>query len=124
QFSGGTKDGDDVHTPLDPKGQRTAISALGGQRGSIVAVEPSTGAIRVMYSDPDYNPNQVPGQYSQLNGDPSSPLFNRATQARYPPGSTFKIVTAAAALDTGRDTPDSLITGKHNTTLSAVPLRP
>ena len=123
QFSGGTKDGDDVHTTLDPKGQRTAISALGGQRGSIVAVEPSTGAIRVMYSDPDYNPNQVPGQYSQLNSDPSSPLFNRATQARYPPGSTFKVVTAAAALDSGRYTPDSVISGRNNKIISGVPLQ-
>src|SRR5205823_688939 len=123
QFGGGTKEGDDVHTTLDPHAQRVAISALGGQRGSIVAVEPSTGAIRVMYSDPDYNPNQIPGQYDQLNRDPSSPLFNRATQARYPPGSTFKVVTAAAALDTHRYTPDSLISGRNNKIISGVPLQ-
>jgi len=123
QFGGGTKEGDDVHTTLDPKAQRAAISALGGQRGSIVAVEPSTGAIRVMYSYPDYDPNRIPGQYGQLNADASSPLFNRATQARYPPGSTFKVVTAAAALDTHRYTPDSLISGRNNKIISGVPLQ-
>ena len=49
-----------------------------------------------------FDPNSIPKQYSQLNRDPQSPLFNRATQARYPPGSTFKVVTAAAAIDSGR----------------------
>jgi len=123
QFSGGTKEGDDVYTTLDPRAQRTAISALGGQRGSIVALDPSTGAIRVMASIPGYDPNQVPGHYAQLNRDRNSPLFNRATQARYPPGSTFKVVTAAAALDTHRYTPDSPISGKNNKIISGVPLQ-
>ena len=122
-FSGGTKEGDDVHTTLDPAAQRAALAALAGRRGSIVALNPSTGAVRVMASVPNYDPNQVPTQYSKLNRDASSPLFNRATQARYPPGSTFKVVTAAAALDSGRYTPDSVISGKNNKVISGVPLQ-
>jgi peptidoglycan glycosyltransferase len=76
-----------------------------------------------MASVPGYNPNDVPARYAQLNHDPSSPLFNRATQARYPPGSTFKVVTAAAAIDSGRYTPDSFITGPGTKIISGVPLR-
>jgi peptidoglycan glycosyltransferase len=122
-LSGGTKEGDDVHTTLDPAAQREAISALAGRRGSIVAVDPRTGAVKVMASIPDYDPNQIPNRYSQLNRDATSPLFDRATQARYPPGSTFKVVTAAAALDSGRYTPDSIISGKNNKVISGVPLQ-
>jgi penicillin-binding protein A len=123
QFGGGTKQGDDLHTTLDPRGQRAALTALGGQRGSIVALDPSSGAIRVMASVPDYDPNDIPARYAALNRDSSSPLFNRATQAGYPPGSTFKVVTAAAALDSGRYTPDSFISGRNNKIISGVPLQ-
>ena len=123
-FSGGTKEGDDVHTTLDPAAQRAALAALAGRRGSIVALDPSTGAVKVMASVPNYDPNQVPTNYKQLNSaNHGSPLFNRATQARYPPGSTFKVVTAAAALDSGRYTPDSIISGKNNKVISGVPLQ-
>jgi peptidoglycan glycosyltransferase len=123
-FSGGTKEGDDVHTTLDPAAQRAALGALAGRRGSIVALDPSTGAVKVMASVPNYDPNQVPTHYSQLNSTTGgSPLFNRATQARYPPGSTFKVVTAAAALDSGRYTPDSIISGRNNKVISGVPLQ-
>ncbi|TMK62427.1 MAG: penicillin-binding protein 2 [Actinobacteria bacterium] len=123
QLGGGTKAGDDLHSTLDPRAQRVALSALGGQRGSIVALDPRTGAIKVMASLPDYNPNDIPARYAQLNSDTSSPLFNRATQARYPPGSTFKVVTAAAAIDSGRYTPDSVISGRNNKIISGVPLQ-
>jgi peptidoglycan glycosyltransferase len=124
QFGGGTKQGDDLHTTLDPPAQQTALSALAGQRGSVVALDPRTGAVKVMASVPDYDPNDVPRRYAQLNSAASgSPLFNRATQARYPPGSTFKVVTAAAALDSGRYTPDSFISGPGTKIISGVPLR-
>jgi penicillin-binding protein A len=123
ELGGGTKEGDDVHTTLDPRGQQAALAALGGQRGSIVALDPHNGAIKVMASIPNYDPNDVPERYAQLNRDPSSPLFNRATQARYPPGSTFKVVTAAAALDTGKYTPGSFISGKNGKVISGVPLQ-
>jgi peptidoglycan glycosyltransferase len=123
EFSGGTKAGDDVQTTLDPAAQRVAEQALGPRKGAIVALEPSTGRVRVMLSYPQYDPNLIPKQYKSLNRDPNAPLFNRATQSGYPPGSTFKVVTAAAALDTGKYTPDSQISGKNNKVISGVPLQ-
>ncbi|GAC1528599.1 MAG: penicillin-binding transpeptidase domain-containing protein [Thermoleophilaceae bacterium] len=122
-LGGGRKEGLDLRTTLDPQGQRAALAALGGKRGSIVAIEPSTGAVRVMASMPDYDPNRVPQEYARLNTDAAAPIFDRATQARYPPGSTFKVVTAAAALDTGRYTPDSQVNGSFSKVISGVPLQ-
>ncbi len=116
------REGADVVTNLDPDGQKTAISALAGRPGSIVAIEPQTGKVRVMASIPDYDPNQVPNHFSQLNRADGSPLLNRATQARYQPGSTFKVVTAAAALDTGKFTPQSVLDGSSPKTIGGVPL--
>jgi peptidoglycan glycosyltransferase len=116
------REGKDVVTNLDPKAQRAAISALAGRRGSIVAIEPQTGKVRVMVSIPDYDPNQIPDRFSELNRAEGSPLLNRATQARYQPGSTFKVVTAAAALDTGKFTPDSVVDGSSPKTISGTPL--
>jgi penicillin-binding protein A len=116
------REGKDVVTTLDPKAQQTAVQALGGRAGSIVAVEPSTGRVRVMVSIPDFDPNQVPKRKRQLDTAPGSPVLNRATQARYPPGSTFKVVTAAAALDSGKFTPQSVLSGKSPQTIGGVPL--
>ena len=99
--------GDDVYTTLDPKGQRAAQQALAGQAGSVVALDPSTGAVKVMYSNPGYDDNDPPSQSSITNT-----TFNRATQGAYAPGSTFKIVTATAAIDSGLYTPDSIVNGK------------
>lgn len=117
-----TREGQDVTTTLDPDGQRTALRALAGRRGSIVALEPQTGRVRVMVSVPEYDPNLVPKRFSELSTDESKPLFNRATQASYPPGSTFKVVTAAAALDSGKFKPDSIIDGSSPREVSGVPL--
>ncbi len=117
-----TREGQDVTTTLDPEGQRTALEALAGRRGSIVALEPQTGRVRVMVSVPEYDPNEVPERFEELNKGEGSPLFNRATQASYPPGSTFKVVTAAAALDSGKFKPDSIIDGSSPREVSGVPL--
>jgi penicillin-binding protein A len=116
------REGADVVTNLDPRAQKTAISGLAGRAGSIVAMEPQTGKVRVMASIPDYDANQIPDRFAELNRAPGSPLLNRATQARYQPGSTFKVVTAAAALDTGRFTPDSVLDGASPKTIGGVPL--
>jgi peptidoglycan glycosyltransferase len=111
-----TRVGDDVYTTLDPTAQRLAAQLLAGRAGSVVALDPSTGAVKVMYSDPSYNDNLVAK-------DPNISTFNRALQSGYPPGSTFKVVTAAAALDTGKYTPDSTINGNSPITVSGVPLQ-
>lgn len=116
------KEGFDLVTNLDPAGQKTAIQGLGGQKGAVVAIEPATGKVRVMASVPAFDANQVPRGFSQLNRDPNKPLFNRATQELYPPGSTFKVVTATAALDSGKATPGSIFDGHSPRTISGAPL--
>lgn len=111
-----TRRGNDVHTSLDARAQRIAMQQLGGKCGAVVALEPSTGRVLVMASTPTYDPNLVEtnfGRVTRATGpcEPSSPLLNRATQGLpapvFIPGSTFKVVTAAAALDSGKFTPES-----------------
>jgi cell division protein FtsI/penicillin-binding protein 2 len=103
RLSGGQPEGDDLLTTLDPAAQRIALQGLNGRKGAVVALDPQTGAIKVMASFPGYNPNDIakPGAFTRLNRDPDAPLLNRATQAGYPPGSTFKVVTTAALLRAG-----------------------
>ena len=86
-------------------------------------MEPETGRVRVMVSIPDFDPNDVPDQFRELNADEASPLFNRATQGRYPPGSTMKVVTAAAALDSGEFTPGSTLDGSSPKRIGGVELQ-
>lgn len=93
--------GNDIRTSIDPEAQAAAFSLLGDRPGAVVAIEPSTGAIKTMVSVPPFDPNDVPTEFAELNRDPGSPMLNRVTQGQYPPGSTFKLVTAAAALDSG-----------------------
>ena len=121
QILGERKEGQDLRTSLDPKGQRAALQGLAGRNGSVVALEPSTGKVLVMANVPSYDPNQVV-QDIRRGTTEGSGRVNRATQGRYPPGSTFKVVTATAALDTGKYTPDSLISGKNNKKIGGVPL--
>ncbi len=118
------KDGDNLLTSLNPSAQRVALQQLGGRKGAVVALDPRTGAIQVMASVPGYDPNTIKDQqqFSQLNRDNDAPLLNRNTQAGYPPGSTFKVVSAIAAIDSGRYTPDSRISGRNGKVISGVPL--
>ncbi|TEB17903.1 Penicillin-binding protein A [Pelotomaculum sp. FP] len=92
--------GGDVTLTLDSALQKLAMDLLGGRRGAVVLLDPRTGAVRVMASSPSYDPNRLEDIWPQLLQDPQAPLINRATQGAYPPGSTFKIITAAAALAT------------------------
>jgi peptidoglycan glycosyltransferase len=117
------EEGDGLLTNLDPQAQQAAIEALGGQPGAVVAIEPSTGKVLVMASVPGYEPNTVPDQLDELNQAEGSPLLNRATQARYQPGSTFKVVTAAAALDSGDFTPESILDGSAPAIIGGAPLQ-
>jgi len=122
QLSGRKKTGDDVVTNLDPAAQKVALQQLAGRKGSVVALEPSTGKVRVMASVPGFDQNQVPSHFRRFNRDTDAPRLNRSTQAGYPPGSTFKVVTATAALDSGEFTPDSTLNGDSGISISGVPL--
>jgi penicillin-binding protein A len=124
RLSGSEQVGDNLVTSLDPAAQRVALQQLAGRKGAVVALDPKTGAIRVMASVPGYDPNTVKSQaqFSALNRDRDAPLLNRNTQSGYPPGSTFKVVTAIAAIDSGRYKPDSRISGRNGKTISGVPL--
>jgi peptidoglycan glycosyltransferase len=106
--------GDSLQLTLRPNVQRLAEHLLGTRCGAVVAMNPRTGAVYVMASTPTYDQNLIeqPNGYAhvlKIRGQCSgaSALYNRATQGLYTPGSTFKIVTAAAALDTGAFTPSS-----------------
>jgi peptidoglycan glycosyltransferase len=122
QLQGHSQVGDNVQSALDPAAQEAAVNGLAGRRGSVVALDPSTGEVRAMVSIPEYDPNQIPKHFAQLNRDQSAPLFNRATQAGYPPGSTMKVVTATAALDSGEFTTNSTLSGRSPIEIEGVPL--
>ncbi len=109
--------GDDVYTTLDPQAQRVALQQLAGQAGSVVALNPQTGAVKAIVAIPGYDDNQPFAPCAQ----PGCKL-NRSTQGQYPPGSTFKVVTATAAIDSGKYTPDSMVDGRSPITVSGVPL--
>jgi len=115
---GGNQDvGDDVYTTLDPKAQKLARQELAGRAGSVVALDPRTGAVLTMYSNPTYDSNHFNAPCSDAC------QLNRATQGRYPPGSTFKVVTATAGIDSGKYNRDSIINGDSPKTISGVPLQ-
>ncbi|GMA23747.1 hypothetical protein GCM10025864_15060 [Luteimicrobium album] len=112
--TGEQQQGASVELTLDAKAQEAAAKALGDQKGAVVAIEPKTGKILALYSSPSYDPNQLAGHdtakvnqnWQKLLGDDGSPLTNRAIAGdTYPPGSTFKLVTSAAALESGDYTP-------------------
>ncbi|MCX2924287.1 penicillin-binding transpeptidase domain-containing protein [Streptomyces sp. NEAU-W12] len=100
--------GGDVVTTIHPAAQRAAYEGLRSRKGAVAAVEPSTGRILALVSVPSYDPEPLSGNgaaarraWARLNADPDRPMLNRAVRQTYPPGSTFKVVTAAAALDAG-----------------------
>ncbi len=101
-----------IYTTLDQRLQQAAEAALGDERGAIVALDPNTGQILALASHPTFDPNMfITGidsdRWQVLAGDTGRPLVNRATQGTYPPGSVFKIVTMAAALEEGGFTSES-----------------
>ena len=128
------QEGGDVTLTIDAEAQRLAVQQLesaiasvpgaAGAGGSVVAIEPDTGAVKVMASVPGFDPNQVQqeGVFSQLSTDKTAPLVNRPTQSTYEPGSTMKVVTAAAALDSGEFEPDSMLSGRTGIRIGGVPL--
>lgn len=104
QFSGVDEAGNDVELTLDPELQRIAYDGLASSstgRGAAVALNPKNGEILSLVSYPSFDPNNIDDNFEELAEDPNFPLVNRATQGLYPPGSTFKVITAAAALEAG-----------------------
>lgn len=119
-IAGRTPKGASLELTINPRVQKAAEDALGEQRGAVVALDPRTGAILAMVSHPNFNPtplvshdpNTEKKAWESLNNDPTRPLVNRAISGNlYPPGSVFKIVTAAAAIEDGEWDEDSSIPG-------------
>ncbi len=113
-----TTRGYDLLTTLNPVVQDAAVTALGSRRGAVIAMNPDTGAILAMASWPSYDDNAIASQAKDASGkllaeaakaaydkDPASPLLNRATMGLYPPGSSFKVLNAAAGIDSGTVNP-------------------
>lgn len=96
ELSGRKNPGDNVYTTLDSELQQAAYAALGDRKGVVIAMEPDTGKVLAMVSKPGYDPNTLLQDWDWLTdeGNGEGQLLNRATQGLYPPGSTFKIVTA------------------------------
>ncbi|MGW0118402.1 penicillin-binding transpeptidase domain-containing protein [Streptomyces sp. NPDC003327] len=123
-LSRGRRPGGDVVTTVRASMQQAAYKGLDGKRGAVVAVEPASGRLLALVSSPSYDPGVLSGTgrevkeaWRRLTTSPNQPMLNRALRQTYPPGSTFKIVTAAAALDAGvvrdvdapTDTPDPFV---------------
>jgi penicillin-binding protein 2 len=109
------KPGTDLYLTLDLDVQRAAEESLGVRAGAVVAIDPNSGEVLALVSHPTYDPNLFPRGISprdwvKLSNDPSHPLYNRAVQSVYPPGSTFKIVDSLAGLDSGLIDPKEKIT--------------
>jgi peptidoglycan glycosyltransferase len=127
QLVGRKRQGDDVRTALDPKAQQLALDEIAkvGSSGAAVALDPRTGAVKVMASTPTYDPNAItkPGAFSAANKDNvNRPLVDRAVQFGAAPGSTFKIVTSTAAIDTGQFSPSSTVNGDSGQKFASRPL--
>jgi peptidoglycan glycosyltransferase len=105
--------GDDLKTTLSPQAQQIAYDGLRDRNGAVVALDVKSGAVRVLAATPSFDPAKPEG----------ASTFDRATQGQFEPGSTMKVVTAAAALDTGRYSPTSTVDGSNDKVISGTPLR-
>jgi peptidoglycan glycosyltransferase len=109
--------GASIQTTINPDVQKAAYDALGNQKGAAVAIDPKTGAVLAMVSKPSFDPNKIASHdvdaankaYGNAINDPGNPMSNRAAREIYPPGSTFKLVTASAALQDEGLNPDSMV---------------
>jgi cell division protein FtsI/penicillin-binding protein 2 len=130
-FTGKKQRGGNVVTTLNADAQKAAYEGLGNKKGAVVALDPQSGDVLAMASTPSYDPSTIADtseedrqHYVDLIHDPDQPMVNRALRATYPPGSTFKVVTAAAALESGKytldgktDSPDPYILPNTSTPL-------
>ena len=124
-FTGRDPSGGDVVLTMDPAVQETAMAGLEGVTGAVVALDPATGAVLGMASTPTYDPNllsshqpaEIREYAAQLDALEIDPRLNRAIDARYSPGSIFKVVVSAAALASGEYTPDTVVPAPDELTL-------
>ncbi|WEV72410.1 penicillin-binding transpeptidase domain-containing protein [Bifidobacterium sp. ESL0790] len=124
-FNGSENKGASIETSIDPKLQAVTYEQLASHDAAAVAIEPKTGRILAMVSTPSYDPSTLAGHdtkqvnqtYSQLTSEDSNPMLNRTVSQLYPPGSTFKTVVAAAALESGNYQPDTQIPAGASYTL-------
>jgi penicillin-binding protein A len=124
-FAGRQRTGGAVTTTINAAAQEAAFKGLGNKVGAVVAIEPATGRILASVQSPSFDPNKLTDHdpasireyYEALRDDPTKPLLNRPIVALNPPGSTFKLVTTAAALASGQYTPDSILPGPRAYTL-------
>jgi penicillin-binding protein A len=112
RLTGATITGNDLVLTLHPRAQRVALESLGSRCGAVAVLEIKTGKVVVLASSPTYDPNDVEENFDEVTGTDADcrrpdALLNRATAGLYAPGSTFKVLTAAAAMDAGRFTPSS-----------------
>jgi penicillin-binding protein A len=109
RLKGSTITGNNLILSIRPGAQALALRLMQGKCGAVVALDPKTGAVLTLVSSPSYNPNLIEHHFQQAlrSGGKCGPLLDRATAGRYQPGSTFKVVTVSAALDTGKFTPNS-----------------
>jgi penicillin-binding protein A len=124
-LTGGTQEGNDIVTNIDTAAQKAALGDLEEAGfGAVVAIVPQTGEVKVMASNAPYDPNRIPQDIGKLNANEvETPLLNRATQGLYPPGSTFKVVTAAAGLESGTITPETTINAPGSLEVEGTPLQ-
>jgi peptidoglycan glycosyltransferase len=123
--TGRTPQGGAVVLTVDQGAQDAAWQGLQGKKGAVVALDPRTGAVLALATNPSYDPavlsshnsESIRRNYARLQADPGDPLLDRAIAQTYPPGSTFKVVTSAAALSTGKYSPDTEIRAPHELTL-------
>lgn len=120
-ITGRKPEGAAVETTINAAAQAAAVAGLGDQQGAVVAIEPSTGKILALVSTPGFDPNTLAthdtvaasAAYQALDAAPGNPMRSNAIKERYAPGSTFKLVTAAAALESGQYTPESTLPAPH-----------
>ena len=115
--------GNDVRLTIDSRVQAAAEAALGDRRGACVAIDPTTGAVLAYASNPGYDPGAIDEAWEALSGDDSgAPLVDRVGRSLYPPGSTFKVVTLAAALQSGVASLETTYTGPARMDIGGAPV--
>ncbi len=123
EFRRADAEGQDIRLTIDPALQAVAVEALAGRRGAVVALDPKTGEVLAMVSNPTFDANTLEEKGAALVADESAPLLNRATQGLFPPGSTFKTITAISALENNVMKPDTSVTCPGEIVIDGFPIR-